>query len=134
MAKTQGPHHAPDEPKSRALVLAGEGYSNVHVGEMIGVPERTVRRWVSRGREVAVNQENPLIQADWVRIVRRSQGHMHSYLDYLDDHPEEIPKNAMTLNVYAGTGTDKLQKESAPSQVTQVQINFISTQRPPDEE
>jgi len=127
MAANQAEHHEPDEPKTQALVLSGQGYSNGRISSVTGIPERTVRRWVKRGREVAVNEENPLIQEDWVRIVRRSQGHMHTYLDYLDDNPDKVVGQAMVLNVYAGTGTDKLQKkDNAGGARVNVQFNFYT--------
>lgn len=147
-------HHASDEPKARALVLSAEGHSSEAVGEMVGVSGRTVQRWVKRCREVSRNKETPEILDDWVRIVRRAQGMMHSVLDQAEglveiaynDHPgplaaigrivagKEIAKGAATWNFYAGTGTDKLQKEHEPDSPAQnIQINFIS-QSPPDQE
>ena len=88
---------------------------------------------------------------DWVRIVRRAQGMQHAVLDVLEyyaeiasnDHPgplaeiarqvaiKEIMKQGLLLNVYAGTGTDKLQKEHNPDSPAQnIQINFIVQERP----
>ena len=146
--------HTPDEPKARALVLSAEGHSSEAVGEMVGVSGRTVQRWVRRCREVSRNKETPEIMDDWARIVRRAQGMMHSVLDQAEvlteiasnDHPgplaaiarivagKEITKGAATWNFYAGTGTDKLQKDSEPPDPPQsITINFIS-QSPPDQE
>ncbi len=144
-------HHAADEPKARALVLSAEGHSSEEVGEMVGVSGRTVQRWVKRCREVSRNNEKPEILADWARIIRRAQGMMHSVLDQAEelaeiasnDHPgplaaiarvvaaKEIAKQAGTWNFYAGTGTDKLQKEGEPSPPSgTIIINFISEERP----
>ena len=144
-------HHAADEPKARALVLCAEGHSSEAVGEMVGVSGRTVSRWVKRCREVSRNKETPEIMDDWARIVRRAQGMMHSVLDQAEvlaeiasnDHPsplaaiarivaaKEISKGAATWNFYAGTGTDKLQKEHEPdSPAPNIQINFIVQERP----
>ncbi len=126
----QALHHAPDEPKARALVLSAEGYSNGHIAGLVGMSERTVRRWVKRGREVSLKEETPELMGDWVRIVRRSQGMMHSVLDTVEqyaviaanDHPgplaeiarqvatKEMMKRADLYDIYAGIGTDKVVK------------------------
>ncbi|KKL75500.1 hypothetical protein LCGC14_2054240 [marine sediment metagenome] len=146
----QAPHHAPDEPKARALVLVGEGHSPEYVGGLVGVSGRTVRRWVNRCREVSLNQETPEMMDDWVRIIRRSQGMQHAVLDVAEhyatiatnDHPgplaeiarqvasKELMKHALLYNIYAGTGTDKLQKDSAPPQPQAVTINFVFKDAP----
>ncbi len=144
-------HHAADEPKARALVLSAEGHSSEEIGEMVGVSGRTVQRWVKRCREVSRNKETPEILDDWARIIRRAQGMMHAVLDQAEslaeiasnDHPgplaaiarivaaKEITKGAATYNFYAGTGTDKLQKESEPNPPPQsITINFISQANP----
>ena len=144
-------HHASDEPKARALVLSAEGHSSEAVGEMVGVSGRTVLRWVKRCREVSRNKETPEILDDWARIIRRAQGMQHAVLDVLEhyaeialrDHPgplaeiarqvaiKEIMKQGLLLNVYAGTGTDKLQKDSQPaSPAPNIQINFVVQERP----
>jgi len=130
MAKGQAPHHAPDEPKSRLVALRQQGYSMSAASEQVGVTERTGWNWWGRFREVAVNEENPLIQKDWVRIVRRSQGIQHTILDVLEGYAaitqtegvgladiarivagKELLKHGLLANIYSGTGTDKLQKE-----------------------
>ncbi len=145
-------HHASDEPKARALVLSAEGHSSEAVGEMVGVSGRTVQRWVRRCREVSRNKETPEILDDWARIIRRAKGMMHSVLDQAElmaeiasnEHPgplaaiarivaaKEITKGAATYNFYAGTGTDKLQKEHEPDppHPQSITINFISQQNP----
>jgi len=151
MAKTQAEHHAPDEPKSRALALHAEGYSNGHIAGLVDHSERTVRRWVKRGREVALNEETPAMMDDWVRIIRRSQGMMHTVLDVAEhfaeiasnDHPgplaeiarqvasKELMKHALLYNIYGGTGTDKIQKGTGPELHAQnITINFISQPKP----
>jgi len=87
---------------------------------------------------------------DWVRIIRRSQGMQHAVLDVAEhyatiatnDHPgplaeiarqvasKELMKHALLYNIYAGTGTDKLQKDSAPPQPQAVTINFVFKDAP----
>ena len=119
--------------------------------EMVGVSERTGWNWWGRYREVARNQDTPAIMDDWVRIVRRSQGVQHAVLDVLEgyvvvaqnDHPgplaeiarqvasKELMKHGLLANIYAGTGSDKLQKESNPELHAQtIQINFIVQEAP----
>ncbi len=146
----QAPHHAPDEPKAQLIVLRGQGYSMAAASELVGVCERTGWNWWNRYREVARNEENSEIQDDWVRVVRRSQGMQHVVMDIAEgyatiltnDHPgplaeiarqtaaKEIIKHAAMYNFYAGTGTDKLQKESTPpTQATNVLI-VVNAQKP----
>jgi len=144
MSANQAPHHAPEEAKARFLALKADGRSVASAAALVNVPERTAWRWWQRGREVAAN-ETPALKDDWVRIVRRSQGIQHAVLDVAEDyafiaqndnpHPlaqisrfvagRELLKNALTWNVYSGTGTDKLQKDSdqsQPKESTQVLI------------
>ena len=143
--------HAADEPKARLIALHMEGHSIASASEQVGVSERTGWNWWRRCREVARNQETPEMMDDWVRIVRRAQGMQHAVLDVLEhyaaiasnDHPgplaeiarqvaiKEIMKQGLLLNVYAGTGTDKLQKDSQPaSPAPNIQINFVVQERP----
>ena len=130
MAKRQAKHHAPDEPKSRALALHAEGYSNFRIAGLVEHSERTVRRWVKKGREVSLKEETPQMMSDWVRIVRRSQGMMHSVLDTVEEYAaiaanddpgplaeiarqvatKEMMKRADLYDIYAGIGTDKVVK------------------------
>ena len=121
--------------------------------EQVGVSERTGWNWWRRFREVSLNKETPEIMDDWARIVRRSQSIMHSVLDQIEgyaeiaanDHPgplaaiarivagKEVLKHAQTMNIYGGTGTDKVLKDKEPTDHAQnITINFIS-QAPPEE-
>ena len=143
----QAPHHTSDEPKAQLVALHMQGHSIASASEQVGVSERTGWNWWRRFREVALNKETPEIMEDWARIVRRSQGIMHSVLDQIEgyaeiaanDHPgplaaiarivagREVLKHAQTMNIYGGTGTDKLQKRDGEvaAQVN-VQFNFYS--------
>ena len=132
----QALHHAPDEPKARALVLRAEGYTVPVIAGMVEHSERTVWRWLARGREVSLKEETPEVMGDWVRIIRRSQGMMHSVLDTVEeyaaiaqnDHPgplaeiarqvatKELMKRADLYDIYAGIGTDKVVKWADLSQ------------------
>lgn len=147
---SQAPHHAPDEPKVRALALRDEGYSCEAIGPMVGVTGRTVQNWVARFRKVSRNQETPEIQDDWVRIVRRSQGVQHAVLSVVEGYAtiaqndgvgpladiarivasKELLKQGLLANVYSGTGTDKLQKESTPTVNAQNVLIVLNAERP----
>ncbi len=136
MSKNQAEHHAPDEPKSRAIALRAEGYSVPRIAGLVEHSERTVHRWLARGREVSLKEETPEVMSDWVRIIRRSQGMMHSVLDTVEeyaaiaqnDHPgplaeiarqvatKELMKRADLYDIYAGIGTDKVVKWADLSQ------------------
>jgi len=87
-----------------------DGATIYQVAEAIGCDPSTAWRWEQRFRAVDQSVDGPLLMDDWTRIARRSQQKMHDFLDYLDEHPEDIAKHALIPNVYAGTGTDKLQK------------------------
>ena len=134
MSVTQAPHHAPDEPVARVLALVeGEGYSIKAAAELVGVPERTANDWVHRAREVAVGNK-PILDR-WHRRVSRSLDIMERGLDYIeeDESNQLAYKSLQTLNIIAGTGTDKLQKiNEQPSQnLTQVLI-VLNAQSPQD--
>ena len=121
MAKTQAEHHAPDEPRVRALALASQGYSKAHIAELVGIPRTTVGLWVREAEAAAGNK--PILDK-WTR--RSLQA-----LDLIGDGLDEIEKdgdakkNLMALNVIAGTGTDKLQKDTQPIQAQNITVNFI---------
>ncbi len=121
MAKTQAEHHAPDEPRVRALALSMQGYSQRHIAKLVGIPRDTVGLWV---REAEANLGNKPILDKWTR--RSLQA-----LDLIGDGLDEIEKdgdakkNLMVLNVIAGTGTDKLQKDTQPIQAQNITVNFI---------
>lgn len=149
---TQAPHHAPDEPKAQALALRAEGYSVPRIAGLVSHSQRTVNRWLARGREVSRNQETPEMMDDWVRIVRRSQGMQHTVLDILEEwseiaqsdnrHPlavisrsvaqKELLKHDLTPNIYAGTGTDKLQKESQPVPIQAQNVIYVFNAAQPE--
>ena len=133
------------------MALIAEGHSAEAIGPMVGVTGRTVQNWVRRFREVSLNEETPEMMDDWVRIIRRSQGMQHAVLDVAEfyatmaqnDHPgplaeiarqvasKELMKHALLYNIYAGTGTDKMQKPTQqPIQAQNVTINFIFEERP----
>ena len=150
----QASRHSPDEPKARLVALHMQGHSIASASEQVGVSERTGWNWWGRYREVALNKETPEIMDEWARIVRRTQGIMHSVLDQIEgyaeiaanDHPgplaaiarivagREVLKHAQTMNIYGGTGTDKIVKDKEPIQPETVIINFIVAERPPDRE
>ena len=135
MSANQAPHHAPDEPVAQALALVGLGHSYHEVAELVNHSERTVRRWVSRSREVT--EGNKPILDKWHR--RSSQA-----LDLIEDALNVIEadetgalalKNLPNLNMVGGTGTDKLQKEkeqSQPRDLAQLVVVINAQQPRPD--
>ncbi len=149
----QAARHSPDEPKAQLVALHMQGHSIASASEQVGVSERTGWNWWRRFREVALNKETPEIMDDWARIVRRSQGIMHSVLDQIEgfaeiaanDHPgplaaiarivagREVLKHAQTMNIYSGTATDKLQRDTEPTQAQNVTVNFVFSERPPED-
>ena len=112
MNVNQAPHHAPDEPVARVLALVeGEGYSVPAAAELVGVNPNTAQKWVQQAREVT--QGNKPILDRWHRRVSKSLDLMQRGLDYIEEDPsdERAFKSLQTLNIIAGTGTDKLQKQ-----------------------
>ena len=126
MSVNQAPHHAPDEPVARVLALVeGEGYSVPAAAELVGVNPNTAQKWVQQAREVT--QGNKPILDRWHRRVSKSLDLMQRGLDYIEEDPsdERAFKSLQTLNIIAGTGTDKLQRDkelSQPHNPTQVLI------------
>src|SRR3990167_11477359 len=114
MSATQAPHHAPDEPVARALALVEQGHSYNEVAELVNHSERTVRRWVARSRELSGNK--PILDK-WTRRVDQSLALIQDGLDLIeaDDSRALALKNLQTLNIIAGTGTDKLLKSTETS-------------------
>ena len=129
---TQAPHHAPDEPVARALALVEQGHSYNEVAELVQHSERTVRRWVARSRELSGNK--PILDK-WTRRVDQSLDLIQDGLDLIeaDESRALALKNLQTLNIIAGTGTDKLLKNSeAPQQnLTQVLV-ILNCESPED--
>ena len=116
----------PDDLPARVLALVeGEGYSIKGAAEKMGVPERTAWDWVSQAREVTIGNK-PLLDR-WHRRVSKSLDLMQRGLDYIEEDDSNLLayKSLQTLNIIAGTGTDKLQKQAdqlQPQHPTQVLI------------
>src|SRR3990167_5654727 len=126
MSDRQAPHHAPDEPVARVLALVdGEGYSIRGAAAIVGVPPDTAIDWVRRARKLT--QGNKPVLDKWTRRVDQSLDLIQDGLDLIeaDDSRLLALKNLTTLNIIAGTGTDKLQKQAdqlQPQHPTQVLI------------
>ena len=102
----------PDDPVARVLALVdGEGYSVEGAAKQVGVHPRTAWGWVQRAKETT--QGNKPLLDRWHRKVSRSLDIMERGLDYIDeDESNQLAyKSLQTLNIIAGTGTDKLQKQ-----------------------
>ena len=131
----QAPQHAPDEPVARVLALVeGEGYSIRGAARIVGVPPDTAIDWVRRARKLA--QGNKPILDKWTRRVDQSLDLIQDGLDLIeqDDSRQLALKNLQTLNIIAGTGTDKLLKSTEttqPQNLTQVLV-VLNCESPED--
>ena len=116
----------PDDPVARVLALVdGEGYSIQGAARKVGVNERTAWDWVQRAKEIT--QGNKPILDRWHRRVGRSLDLMERGLDVIDqdESNQTAYKSLQTLNIIAGTGTDKLLRASQdqqPQHLSQVLI------------
>lgn len=126
----QAPHHAPDKPRVRALALRATGHSYPDIAQQVGVSHSTVQRWVQRAE----------LDGETKPLLERHHRNGIQALDLIRDGMDVIEedesgglalKNLQTLNIIAGTSTDKLQKESAPpaQQNTQV-IIVLGSEKP----
>jgi len=107
----------PDDPVARVLALVdGEGYSVEGAAKQVGVHPRTAWGWVQRAKETT--QGNKPLLDRWHRKVSRSLDIMERGLDYIDEDGSNLLayKSLQTLNIIAGTGTDKLQKQAEQAQ------------------
>ena len=129
MAKNQAEHHAPDEPKVRALALAQEGHSGRYIANKVGHPHATVVGWLRKANEAI--QGNKEVLSKWTDLTLQAQDLMGDGVDAIQ-RDGDAKKHLQTLLYIAGTGTDKLQKDTQPIQAQNIQINFIS-QKAPDE-
>ena len=123
----------PDELPAKVLALVeGEGYSARAAGRAVGVPEDTAVEWVRKAREAT--QGNKPLMDRWHRRVSKSLDLMERGLDVIeeDESNQLAYKSLQTLNIIAGTGTDKLLKESEkPSiQAQNVTINVYGEPPP----
>lgn len=126
MSKNQAKHHAPDEPKSRALALKEQGYSQRHIAELVSTPRSTVALWI---REAEAVQGNKPILDKWTRRSLQALDLIGDGLDAIEEDGD-AKKHMQTLNMIAGTGTDKLQKESAPPQHNTQVIIVLDAKKP----
>src|SRR3990167_2221914 len=123
----------PDDPAARVLALVeGEGYSASKAAEIVGVPGRTARMWVRNA--MPLTADNKPILDKWRRRVGQALDLIEDGLDKIeeDDTGQAALKNLTTLNIIAGTGTDKLQKEkeqSQPRDLTQI-VFVLNAQQP----
>ena len=130
VAKTQGPHHLPDEPRIQAVVLREQGYSTPHIAEVIGVPQTTVWGWLRRSEEAA--KGNKPVMDRHARVALQALDLIQDGLDIIeeDDTRTLAYKNLAVLNTLAGTSTDKLQRESSPVSTQQNVLIIVRADRP----
>jgi len=102
----------------RAQVIAMRlrtGANATMIAHQTGIPRRTCYRWLQDA--AAQDNADPMIRTGWQEIVLRAQEKMSRYLDILDDAPDTIIlKEAQTLNIFAGTGSDKLRNNAQSGQ------------------
>lgn len=125
-----GHHDAPDEPVARVIALAEQGYSARHAGELVGISERQAQRWVKRSRELT-GETNSILDK-WKRRSLQALDIIGDGLDLIeeDDTRQLALKNLQTLNIIAGTGTDKLQKDTTPPVQAQNVLIVVNAARP----
>ena len=133
VAKNQAPHHAPDAPVAQAIALREQGYSFYHIADIVGHPEPTVRRWYHES-EVALG--NKAVLNKWTRRTLQAQDILEIALDLIqDDTTGNLAlKNLYQVNAIAGTGTDKLQRESNPTPTQQNVLIIVRPDRPIQDE
>ena len=107
-----GEHPTIDEPVAKVLALAAQGYSGTAAAQAVGVPVRQAQRWITRARQELTPGNKPLLDK-WTRRVDQSLDLLGDALDLIeaDETGSLALKNMPNLNMVAGTGTDKLQKD-----------------------
>lgn len=122
-------HYAPDEPRARAIALVRQGYSQEYAGELVGVSQRTVGRWLQR---LELSEETKPILERWHRVTLQAQDLIRDGLDTIeeDESGQSALKHLKELNFIAGTGTDKLQKESTPPAQNQTVVFLVNVEKP----
>ena len=123
----------PDELPAKVLALVeGEGYSIRAAAERTGVAVTTAWQWVQQANRT--EQGNKPILDRYQRRVVKALDLMDRGLDVIaDDESNQLAyKSLQQLNFIAGTGTDKLQKDSEkPSiQAQNVTINVYGEPPP----
>ncbi len=121
------------ETKAQALALIEWGKPASHVAQEMGLNERTVQLWARRFREISAKEEDDRLLAEHYRIAEHAFALTHDALDELDEDPEKR-KYLVPLNIVGNTHVDKILKRQeakhSPVQAQNIQINFISEERP----
>ena len=126
----------PDDLPAKLLALVdGEGYSIEGAAKQLAVNPRTAWDWVQQAKEITSGNK-PILDR-WHRRVSKSLDLMQRGLDVIDqdDSNQLAYKSLQTLNIIAGTGTDKLQKQSdqlQPQNLTQVLV-ILNCDQPQDD-
>jgi len=130
VAKNQAPHHAPDAPVAQAIALREQGYSYYHIAEIVGHPEPTVRGWCHQSE---VTQGNKAVLDKWTRRTLQAQDILETALTLIqDDTSGQLAlKNLYQVNAIAGTGTDKLQRESSPTSISVDKVLIVYNAKEP---
>ncbi len=127
--RNQSPHNLPDEPRARAIAMAKLGHSYEEIGSLVGVSGVTIGRWVHRSGELSGNK--PVMEKTH-RNTLQALDLIANGMDVIEEDTsgDLALKNLMTLNAVAGTGTDKLQKESQPVVQAQNVIYVFNAAQP----
>jgi len=130
VAKNQAPHHAPDAPVAQAIALREQGYSYYHIAEIVGHPEPTVRGWCHQSE---VTQGNKAVLDKSPRRTLQAQDILETALTLIqDDTSGQLAlKNLYQVNAIAGTGTDKLQRESSPTSISVDKVLIVYNAKEP---
>lgn len=117
------------EVQAQALALMRQGETLTAIGARLGVPDRTLRNWRERWREMAdEKQEDKALSDDDYRLAHRAGQLLHGYLDSLEDRESPVTlQEATVLNILRGTSSDKIRER----QRLEVQRNLPSAQPGP---
>ena len=122
----------PDDLPAKLLALVdGEGYSIEGAAKQLAVNPRTAWDWVQQAKEITSGNK-PILDR-WHRRVSKSLDLMQRGLDVIEeDESNQLAfKSLQTLNIIAGTGTDKLLKATEEHTSTpNVTINVTIQPRP----
>lgn len=126
-----------DELPAKVLALVdGEGYSIRGAAREVGVDVHTAWDWIQAANRTQLGNK-PILDR-WTRRVIKAQDLMDRGLDFIAEGDDERAyKSLQTLNIIAGTGTDKLQKDkeqSSPTRDLAQLVIVINAAKEPEQE
>ncbi len=111
MQAIQKPHRD-GEDVEQALIMLGVGVNTHRVSEVTGIPYTTLRDWANSPELVA--KYGSAIKAARERLAYRTSQIFDRELDKVEDG--EVTVSPLQAATMWGIATDKVQKESSPSQ------------------